>query len=309
VAKTHYTNDFGDPRWQGSHEGNDIMARKKSKVVAVEAGRVQKWTKSANAGCMLYLYGRSGTTYMYVHLNNDRTMRNDTRGNSTCRNGIAYAPGLRSGQRVTPGQLIGYVGDSGDANGIAAHLHFEVHPRKRAVSPYRHLRRGRHLLYPRPPASVETLWVKIRGRVVAKRLDVEPNLLRVRVGRVRLSNGWSVRPARNVTLKVPSEAGALEWGRRDDGGRGHGRRAGHRLDDAGSGDVPLRVRAARPPHGDAGPSSRRLVPCGQRGPELARRALRVRRAHDRAHDRDPPGAGTDHVGYVRPVDAPDGEPG
>jgi murein DD-endopeptidase MepM/ murein hydrolase activator NlpD len=206
VAKTHYTDDFGAPRWQGSHKGNDIMARKKSKVVAVEAGRVQKWTKSANAGCMLHLYGRSGTTYMYVHLNNDRTMRNDTRGNSTCRNGIAYAPGLRSRQRVSPGQLIGYVGDSGDADGIAAHLHFEVHPRKRAVSPYRHLRRGRHLLYPRPPGSVETLWVKIRGRVVAKRLDVEPNLLRVRVSRVRLSNGWSVRPARKVTLKVPSEA-------------------------------------------------------------------------------------------------------
>jgi hypothetical protein len=206
VAKTHYTDDFGAPRWQGSHEGNDIMARKKSKVVAVEAGRVQKWTKSANAGCMLYLYGRSGTTYMYVHLNNDRTRRNDTRGNSTCRNGIAYAQGLRSGQRVAPGQLIAYVGDSGDANGIAAHLHFEVHPRKRAVSPYRHLRRARHLLFSRPPASVETLWVKVRGRVVAKRADVEPNLLGVRLGRVRLSNGWRVRPARKVTLKVPSEA-------------------------------------------------------------------------------------------------------
>lgn len=206
VAKTHYTDDFGAPRWQGAHEGNDIMARKKSKVVAVEAGRVQKWTKSANAGCMLYLYGRSGTTYMYVHLNNDRTRRNDTRGNSTCKNGIAYAPGLRSGQRVVPGQLIGYVGDSGDANGIAAHLHFEVHPRSRAVSPYRHLRRARHLLFPRPPASVETLWLKIRGRVLATRLDLDPDLLRVRVGRVRLSNGWRVRPARKVTLKVPSGA-------------------------------------------------------------------------------------------------------
>ncbi|MGH3093598.1 MAG: M23 family metallopeptidase, partial [Gaiellaceae bacterium] len=204
VAKTHYTDDFGAPRWQGAHEGNDIMARKKSKVVAVEAGRVQKWTKSANAGCMLYLYGRSGTTYMYVHLNNDRTRRNDTRGNSTCKNGIAYAPGLRSGQRVVPGQLIGYVGDSGDANGIAAHLHFEVHPRSRAVSPYRHLRRARHLLYPRPPGSVQTLWLKIRGRVLATRLDLDPDLLRVRVGRVRLSNGWRVRPARKVTLKVPS---------------------------------------------------------------------------------------------------------
>jgi Peptidase family M23 len=206
VAKNHYTDDFGAPRWQGAHEGNDIMARKKSEVVAVEAGRVKKYRRSSSGGCMLYLHGRSGTTYMYVHLNNDRTMRNDTRGNSTCRNGIAYAPGLRSGQRVVAGQLIGYVGDSGDANGIAAHLHFEVHPRSRAVSPYRHLRRARHLLYPRPPASVEILALKIRGRVLATRLDLDPDLLRVRVGRVRLSNGWRVRPARKVTLKVPSGA-------------------------------------------------------------------------------------------------------
>lgn len=205
VAKNHYTNDFGDPRGQGAHQGNDIMARKKSKVVAVEPGRVEKYAGSWRAGCMLYLYGRSGTTYMYVHLNNDRTMRNDTRGNSTCKNGIAYAPGLRSGQRVRAGQLIGYVGDSGDANGIAPHLHFEVHPRSRAVSPYRHLRGARRALYPRPPASVETLALKIRGRVLSKRLDVDPQRLRLRVTRVRLSNGWVVRPGRKLGVKVPGE--------------------------------------------------------------------------------------------------------
>ena len=204
VAKNQYTDDFGAPRGQGAHEGNDIMARKKSRVVAVEAGRVQKYRKSWRAGCMLYLYGRSGTTYMYVHLNNDRTMRNDTRDNSTCRNGIAYAPGLRSGQRVRAGQLIGYVGDSGDANGIAAHLHFEVHPRSRAVSPYRHLRRAKRLLYPRPAASVRTLSLKIFGRVVTRRLDRDPDRLGVSVRRIRLSSGWGVRPGRSVTLSVPS---------------------------------------------------------------------------------------------------------
>jgi hypothetical protein len=203
VAKTTYTNDFGAPRWQGRHEGNDLMAAKRSPVVAVEAGRVVKWTTSRSAGCMLYLYGRSGTTYMYVHLNNDRTMRNDNRGG--CRNGIAYAPGLARSQRVQAGQLIGYVGDSGDANGIASHLHFEVHPNGgRAISPYRRLRAARHLLFPRPPAALRNISIRVGGTVVLTRRD--PLRIRISAALVRLSNGWRARPARNVTLSLPSSA-------------------------------------------------------------------------------------------------------
>jgi len=205
VAKASYTNDFGDPRWQGRHEGNDLMAAKRSHVVAVEAGRVVKWTSSSSAGCMLYLYGRSGTTYMYVHLNNDRTMRNDNRGG--CRNGIAYAPGLARSQNVQAGQLIAYVGDSGDANGIASHLHFELHPNGgRAVSPYRPLRAARHLLFPRPPAALTDISMRVGGTVVSTRTDLNPQLIRIRVALVRLSNGWMIRPARDVTLSLPPTA-------------------------------------------------------------------------------------------------------
>ena len=203
VGKTTYTNDFGDARWQGRHEGNDLMAAKRSPVVAVEAGRVVKWTTSRAAGCMLYLYGRSGTTYMYVHLNNDRTRRNDNRGG--CRNGIAYAPGLARSQWVQAGQLIGYVGDSGDANGIASHLHFELHPNGgRAVSPYTRLRAARRLLFPRPPAAVRNISLRIGGTVVLTRRS--PERVRISATLVRLSNGWMVRPARNVTLSLPATA-------------------------------------------------------------------------------------------------------
>ena len=205
VGKTTYTNDFGAPRGQGRHMGNDLMAAKRTPVVAVEGGRVTKWTSSSRAGCMPYLYGKSGTTYLYIHLNNDRTLENDNKGG--CRNGIAYAPGLESGQRVQAGQLIGYVGDSGDANGIASHLHFELHVNgNRVVSPYEHLRKARRLLFPRPPASVTTLTARVNGTVIRTRTDLEPNRVAIKVAKVHLANGWVVRPDRNVALALAEEA-------------------------------------------------------------------------------------------------------
>jgi hypothetical protein len=146
VGATTYVDDFGQARAGGAHQGNDLMAAKKTPVVAVEAGKVKFWTTSANAGCMLYLYGASGTTYFYIHLNNDLTMKNDNRGK--CVPGVSYAPGLKDGAKVSAGQMIGYVGDSGDANGIASHLHFEVHPGGgAAVSPYPYLQSAQKLLF------------------------------------------------------------------------------------------------------------------------------------------------------------------
>ena len=210
VAKASYTDDFGAPRWQGSHEGNDLMAAKRSPVVAVEPGRVVKWTTSRAAGCMLYLYGRSGTKYMYIHLNNDRTLRNDNRGG--CTNGIAYAPGLQSSQQVQAGQLIGYVGDSGDANGIASHLHVELHPNGgRAVSPYRHLRAAFKHLYARPPAAVTTLNMRVEGTVVYTVTDLDPQRIRIRVTRVRLSNGWVSFPNRDIAIALSPDTIYRRW--------------------------------------------------------------------------------------------------
>jgi hypothetical protein len=208
VAKVQYTDDFGAPRWQGGHQGNDIMAAWRSPVVAVEAGTVKKWTSSWAAGCMLYLYGVSGTEYMYVHLNNDLTRNNDNRGG--CRNKVAYAPGLVSGRKVQAGQLLGYVGNSGDANGARWHLHFELHPNGGgAVSPYTKLRTAWRHLYARPRPRVTSLHLNVFGRVAATQPGVEPGLLRINVTRVRLSNGWWARPARPVTLAVPAATTVL----------------------------------------------------------------------------------------------------
>jgi hypothetical protein len=158
VGPYRYTNDFGDPRPQGRHEGNDILAPKKSPVVAVEDGRIKFWTTSARAGCMLYLYGASGTTYLYIHLNNDVTMANDNRGK--CVAGGSYWPGLKDAAKVVAGQGIGFVGDSGDADGTP-HLHFEVHPHDgAAANPFPYLNTATRLLFTAPPGSAVTLSLK-----------------------------------------------------------------------------------------------------------------------------------------------------
>jgi hypothetical protein len=179
VGDVRYIDDFGQPRAGGAHQGNDLMAAKKSPAVAVEAGKVKFWTTSANAGCMLYLYGDSGTTYLYIHLNNDLTMKNDNRGK--CAPGTAYAPDLKSGARVAAGQLVGFVGDSGDADGIASHLHFEVHPNDgAAVSPFPYLRKAQHLLFYAKPAS--TVSLVLTAKVVTNAgglLDVKLSKLQV----------------------------------------------------------------------------------------------------------------------------------
>ncbi len=143
IGHASFFDDFGAARGQGGHQGNDILAQRQAPVVAVEAGSVELWTRSPGAGCMLYLHGESGTSYQYVHLNNDLTVTNDNKG--SCVDGVAYASGLHDGQSVRAGQLLGYVGDSGDADGMHPHLHFELHPGDgAAVSPYRWLRRARH---------------------------------------------------------------------------------------------------------------------------------------------------------------------
>jgi hypothetical protein len=144
VGRVQYIDDFGAPRPGGPHQGNDLVAAKKAPAVAAEAGKVKYWTTSRSAGCMLYLYGESGTTYYYIHLNNDVTMRNDNRGK--CVKGTAYA--VANGAKVAAGQQVAYVGDSGDADGAHAHLHFEVHPGGgRAVSPYPYLQKAYKLLF------------------------------------------------------------------------------------------------------------------------------------------------------------------
>jgi hypothetical protein len=200
VGPARYISDFGAPRSQGPHEGTDIMSVRWAPAVAVESGKVE--FNSGGWGCMLYLYGDSGAKYLYIHLNNDLTMKNDNRGK--CVPGVAFAKGLKSGQRVELGQHIAYVGDSGDADGIQPHLHFERHPSGRgATDPFRWLNRQPRLLYTAPVGSQISL--ALRATVVS---TVLPDKLRIRIQTARpYPNGMRFdHTGRGLTVTVPSTA-------------------------------------------------------------------------------------------------------
>ena len=201
LGEASWQDDFGDPRGQGGHEGNDIMAPWRALALAAEAGTVKYHTTSSRAGCMLYLRGETGTEYLYIHLNNDLTDKNDNGGK--CVAGIAYAPGLKSGDKVAAGEPIGYVGDSGDADGLHPHLHFEVHPNGGgAINPFAHLRKARRLLFSARPGTTFTL--ALTGKVATAAGEA----LQLNVDQVRQwPGGRKVKQAgQKIPVVVPATA-------------------------------------------------------------------------------------------------------
>ena len=118
-----YTDDFGDARHQGRHEGIDIMADRGTPLVAVADARVIRLsrTETGLGGISLWLERADGTQYYYAHM-------------------TTIADGLAEGTKVAVGQVVGTVGNTGDARYGAPHLHFEIHPGGgSATNPYPHL--------------------------------------------------------------------------------------------------------------------------------------------------------------------------
>jgi murein DD-endopeptidase MepM/ murein hydrolase activator NlpD len=116
-----FSRDFGDPRGRRrAHEGIDILAEKLTPVVAVADGTV-RWMYDERGGdcCAVSIVHDDGWRSRYIHLNNDTPGTDDGRG-------YGIARGLREGSRVRAGQVIGYVGDSGNAEATVPHLHFEL---------------------------------------------------------------------------------------------------------------------------------------------------------------------------------------
>ena len=99
---------YAEARGSRSHEALDIIAPRNTKVRAVENGRIEKLFTSKPGGLTIYEFDPTETfAYYYAHL--DR-----------------YEDGLREGQIVKRGDVIGYVGSTGNASPDAPHLHFAV---------------------------------------------------------------------------------------------------------------------------------------------------------------------------------------
>ncbi len=133
-----YTDTFNADRFGGRvHEGIDILADKMTPAVAAVDGRVGWMTESeASYGWLVAIEDPEGYSYHYIHLNNDMPGTDDGAGGRQ----YAIAPGIERGAIVTKGQLIGWVGDSGNAETTVPHLHFEMHtPDGIAFNPYESL--------------------------------------------------------------------------------------------------------------------------------------------------------------------------
>jgi hypothetical protein len=139
AGRSSVVDTFGAPRSGGrTHAGQDVFAAKHTPVVAVADGRITAVTHS-NAGLSgnyLQLTADDGWKYLYIHLNNDRPGTDD----GANRYDQAFADGVIKGQRVKAGEVIGYNGDSGNAESTSPHVHFEARdPSGTLVNPYRML--------------------------------------------------------------------------------------------------------------------------------------------------------------------------
>ena len=139
-GRVSYSDDFGAPRSQGPHQGNDLMGSKLMPELAARDATV-KYMRLDARGNLLVLRDADGWEYWYIHINND-TPGTDDGANPAEFN---VRPGIKVGSKVFAGEWIAYMGDSGDAESTAPHLHFELHrPDGVAIDPYDSLQAAFH---------------------------------------------------------------------------------------------------------------------------------------------------------------------
>lgn len=119
-----YVDSWGAPRSQGGHEGTDILAPRGTPLLAVANATVERLSRieTGLGGIRVWLRDGSGHQYYYAHMESIET-------------------GLQVGAAVRTGQVLGRVGNSGDARGGPTHVHFEIHPSgASAINPFPELR-------------------------------------------------------------------------------------------------------------------------------------------------------------------------
>jgi murein DD-endopeptidase MepM/ murein hydrolase activator NlpD len=106
--RTALRDNFNEKRGVRPHEALDIMAPRNTPIVAADDGRIAKLYRSIAGGITIYQFDPDEHfTYYYAHLDH-------------------YASGLVEGAKVKRGEVIGFVGTTGNAPANAPHLHFTV---------------------------------------------------------------------------------------------------------------------------------------------------------------------------------------
>jgi hypothetical protein len=142
-----YTDTFGACRdgCTRKHEGQDLMGKKMLPLLAAVDGVVQRVTfnNTSSGGNSVTIKGADGWTYHYLHVNNDTPGTDDAKATRD----QAFPSNIVLGATVRRGQVVGYLGDSGNAESTGSHLHFEIREPAppgsytgAAINPYESLR-------------------------------------------------------------------------------------------------------------------------------------------------------------------------
>jgi murein DD-endopeptidase MepM/ murein hydrolase activator NlpD len=132
------------------HLGIDLMAPKLSPVYSAADGFVTRIADSPRAGRYLMIQHSDEWQSWYMHLNNDAAGRDNGRADWA----LTIVNGLEEGDWVEAGSHVAFVGDSGNAEGVGSHTHFELHLGSRTVNPWPYLVTGQEAALARIEAEV-----------------------------------------------------------------------------------------------------------------------------------------------------------
>ncbi|MCL1592853.1 MAG: M23 family metallopeptidase [Actinomycetia bacterium] len=132
-SNVRFSDTWGASRSGGRrHSGTDIVSERGTPVVAVADGTIVKMGLHRLSGYYLVVEHKDGWISSYLHLNNDTVGTDDGEGGPW----TAFFPTLVEGQEVSAGDVIGYVGDSGNAENTTPNVHFEIKHEDTKENPY-----------------------------------------------------------------------------------------------------------------------------------------------------------------------------
>jgi murein DD-endopeptidase MepM/ murein hydrolase activator NlpD len=175
------------------HAGNDLFGVKLQPLLAAVDGTVTELLdEEGKAGNGITIEDVDHWTYHYFHMNNDTPGSKNDGANAWV---WRYAPEIRVGATVRAGQLLGYMGDSGNAEGDRSHLHFEIHrPSGIPIDAFQSLQKARRAESCSPPRV-------LLGDVATQRDAFGVAVVAVDVVDATTNGSWRISSAGGVVAK------------------------------------------------------------------------------------------------------------